>query len=203
MDKLKRYFKINEELFIFLICLFIIALIAGSIYAVSLDKIDATLVKESLDVFFNNISNNKLSYFSTLKSSLFLNITFIISIWLLGISVIGIPIILFLFFSKGFVIGFALSSLVLNFKLKGIGLTFFYVFPHHIINIWISLFLIIYSIALSITIIKTICQKKSLNFKPIINKYFNILLITICLIIISSLLETFLSPLLLRLVFNL
>lgn len=200
VDKLKKLIRVNQEIYIFLLGLFVIAVIAGAIYVVTLNKSDNSLVQETLSSFFSNVENNKLNYFAALKNSFFVNIGFIITIWLLGISVIGIPIILFLFFSKSFIIGFSITSIIAHYKLKGILISFFYIFPHQIINTFAFIFLIIYSIVLSITIIETIIKKKSMDFKPIINRYLNILLITSVLVIIGGLMEVFLSPILLKLV---
>ena len=54
-------------------------------------------------MFFNNIKDNKLNYIDTLKNSIISNMSLIIVIWLLGISIIGVPIITFLYFCKSFV----------------------------------------------------------------------------------------------------
>ena len=146
VDKLKSIFIINKQIVIFLLGLSIIAIIAGALYITILNKTDQTLIQNSINEFFNNIKTNKLNFGLSLKNAILTNIGFIVLIWLLGISVIGIPIIIFLFFSKVFTLGFSISSIIFNYKLKGTLLSFLYVFPHHIINIYIYINILCYFI---------------------------------------------------------
>ncbi len=200
LDKLKYAFKVNQGIYIFLLGLALIAVIAGSFYVIILNKSDQALVLETLQSFFNNIENNQLNYLIALKNALLINIGFVIIVWLLGLSVIGIPIILLLFFSKLFIIGFSLTSIIINYKLKGIFLSIVYIFPHHIINMFAYIFLIIYAIVISITITETIVKKKVIDFKPIMNKYIYVFLVTLIFVLISVLLEVLLSPILLKMI---
>ena len=54
-------------------------------------------------------------------------------IFILGISVVGILIVLFLYFSEAFSIGFCITSLLNTYKVKGIIAIFCYLFPSKII----------------------------------------------------------------------
>lgn len=202
-DKLKSIFIINKQITIFLIGLSIVAVVAGAFYITILNKTDQSLVKTSINEFFNNINNNNLNYIASLKNIILTNVGFIIVIWLLGISVIGIPIIIFLFFSKAFVIGFSISSIIFNYKLKGTLLSLFYIFPHHIINIYIYIILIAYAISLSFKIIESIIKRKSIDFKVVMNKYLYVLLVSLIVIVITSLFEIFAMPAILKIILSL
>lgn len=200
MDKLKNRAKSNKKMVVFLMTIFIIGIIAGSLFIVILNKSDKTLIKDYLEQFLNSISSNKLNYTDALISSLGSNIFYILLIWLLGISVIGLPIMLFIYFSKAFMLGFSISSMLFHYKLKGIFLALLYVFPHQILNILIYSFLMVYSTSLSIRIIKSLIAKKTLDFKQIMAKYGMVLLISLIGIVISSLLEVFLMPNMIKLI---
>lgn len=202
-DKLKSIFIINKQITIFLIGLSIVAVVAGAFYITILNKTDQSLVKTSINEFFNNINNNNLNYMASLKNIILTNVGFIIVIWLLGISVIGIPIIIFLFFSKAFVIGFSISSIIFNYELKGTLLSLFYIFPHHIINIYIYIILIAYAISLSFKIIESIIKRKSIDFKVVMNKYLYVLLVSLIVIVITSLFEIFAMPAILKIILSL
>ena len=202
LDKLKSILKINKQIIIFLLGLSIIAVVAGAFYITILNKTDHSLMEESISGFFNNINNNKLNYGLSFKNAILNNIGFILLIWLLGISVIGIPIIIFLFFSKVFTLGFSISSIIFNYKLKGTLLSLFYVFPHHIINIYIYIVLIAYAISLSLKIIDSIIKRKIIDFKLVMNKYLYVLLISFIVIIITTLLEVFMVPSLMKFIMS-
>ena len=202
LDKLKSIFIINKQIIIFLLGLSIIAVIAGAFYITILNKTDQSLIQSSINTFFNNVKNNNLNYPLSLKNALLTNIGFIVLIWLLGISVIGIPIIIFMFFSKSFILGFSVSSIIFNYKIKGTLLSLLYIFPHHIINIYVFIILISYAISLSLKIINSIIKRRTVDFKIIMNKYLYVLLVSIIAIIITTLLEVFMVPSLIKVVMS-
>lgn len=200
LDKLSSKIKINKKVLVFLMVLALIALISGSIFVVMLNKHDKSIVTNYLNEFIENICKNKVDYLFVLKDSLISNITLIISIWLLGISVIGIPIILFLFFSQIFTFGFALASIILNYKFKGLLLAFLYTFPNYIIY-FMALFIIVsYSLILSIKFIYSVINKKQIDFKIVSNRYLLVLVFSLIAITLCSLYETFVFPSIIRLI---
>lgn len=200
VDKLISKIKLNKKLFIFLIIISLIALISGSLLVVLLDKTDKEIVTNYLTNFINDISQNKIDYIFTLKDSLISNAILIIGIWLLGISVIGIPIIIFLYFTQIFTFGFALGTIILKYKLKGILLAFIYTFPNYLILFSTLLILVSYSITLSVKLITTIIKRKQIDFKIISNKYLLILLFSILSGLIFSLYEAFILPNIIKLI---
>lgn len=200
MDKLLSKIKLNKKILIFLIVISLIALITGSLLVVLLDKSDKTIVNTFLTNFISDLSQNKIEYISVLKDSLISNIALILGIWLLGISVIGIPIVLFLYFSQIFTFGFALASIILNYKFRGLILALIYTFPHYLIFLIMLLILTSYSMILSIKLIVTIIKKKQIDFKIISNKYLLILLFSFITVVFCSLYETFTLPNIIKLI---
>ena len=200
LDKLKEYLKMNKKVFIFLFVLFIVALVAGSIFSVTLNDNDTALVNTYLENYINSINDNTINFKDTFINSISSNLIVTIIIWLLGISVIGLPIIIFLFFYKCFVIGFAISSILMKYKVKGLLLSIIYIFPHHIINILLTMILISYAFIISIKIIGAVIKRKEISFKDITYKYLVILGLTCLVLIFSSLYEAFIVPKLIKLI---
>lgn len=198
LDKLKNGVIINKKMMFFLLGLCIIAIITGALYVAFLNEGDKLIVKESIVEYIEFIEKGESSSLTIFKNIFLSNVFFILLIWLLGISVIGIPIIVFLFFSKSFLMGFSIATIILNYEFKGLLFALFYIFPHQIINIFVYMFLIVYACALSYRIIDSIIKKTTIDFKPIINKYLKVLLISMGIILISILFETFLTPILLK-----
>lgn len=201
-DKIKSNIKTNKNMLIFLSIIGIIGIIIGTILNIALNSDDNKLVSESLNNFIYNIQNNNLDYKGSFLNSLFSNLGYIILMWLLGISVIGLPITLFIFFTKTFIIGFSISSIIVNYKLKGCLLALAYIFPHMIINIFVYMFLTMYSISLSLKIIQTIIKKQSLDFKLIMNTYLKVFLIVLISIFITSAMEIFFTPIFMKLIIS-
>ena len=193
-NKIKSYYKNNKKSFYLLLLIAIIGFIAGTIFICYLSENDQITVKNYMDSFLNDIKNNKLNYLDCFKNILISNLFFIIFSWILGMSIIGIPINIISYFIKSFILGFSLSAFILKYKTLGILYSICYIFPHHIINFIIYTIIMLYSINLSGILCYSIFNKKELNFKTIINKYFKILIISIILIIISALIETYFTP---------
>lgn len=200
MDKLLSKIKLNKKIIIFLLIISLVALVSGSLLVVMLDKGDKNTLVGYLNDFIKNISQNKIEYLSVLKSSLITNIALVLGIWLLGISVIGIPIILFLFFSQIFTLGFSLASIFITYKFKGILFALIYIFPHYLILLFALLLVVSYSLVLSLKLILTIIKKKQIDFKIVSNKYLIILGVSTLLITFCSLYETFALPNIIKLI---
>ena len=198
MDKLKFQVKIDKKLLIFLIVLLLIGIVFGSVFVSILNSNDKTLVNEHLNNFINSIENDKLDYFQALKSNLITNISFVIVIWLLGISIIGLPIILIMFFSKTFILGFSVGAILSVFKAKGLLFSLVYVFPGQVISLLLYLLLTMYAMSFSFKLIYVIFKKKTLDFKIVMNKYFKIFLLVLTIVVLMNLYDTYLMPKLLK-----
>ena len=195
MDKI---FKVNKKLSYCIVVLTIVGLISGIMFVFILKDSDYHNVTESLNGFINGVLNNELNYGLSLKSNMIANIIYVFVIWGLGISFIGLPIILFLYFIKIFSIGFTISAITLNYGLRGLVYSFIYIFPHNILNVFIFGFLTIYSVIYSFRISSSFFKKESVDFKPIINKHKYVLLIALLGVIITSLYSTYIMPYILK-----
>ena len=191
---IKQYFKVNSKIFLFLTILFIIGIISGSIFYLTISDVDNNLVISFLQNYINGIKNDTFSFKESLISYLGSNVFLYGITWLLGFSIIGVPIILFLFFYKCFCLGFSITSILSLYKAKGIILAFIYVFPHHIIYVFLYMILIIYAFTISFNIIVAVIKKSEVSFKNITHKYFIIILICLAIIILFSLYESYLLP---------
>lgn len=199
-DKLKNKAGRNKKILYFLLGLFIIGIGFGALLTVMMKVEDQTLVTDYLNQFFTQLKGNDLNYGSAFVQSILSNTSFILGIWLLGVSVIGIPIMIFMYFSKAFILGFTIASMIQNFSWKGIVLALFYTFPHQILGMIVYTILMIYAITLSMTLIKAFTKKKTLDFKKVINKYLFVLGLCLVCALVMSLSEVFLMPFLMNFV---
>lgn len=198
IDKLVSVAKKEKKKIIFLIILAVAGIISGSIFTTILSKTDKILVTDYIKEFISKIDTNKLNHLESFKAALTSNIIFILIIWILGISVIGIPINIFLYFVKTFILGFTISSFILTYKVKGCLLSLLYIFPHHLLNIIIYMILVLFAIHFSIRIIRALQSKKGVTFKLTFKRYIVILIATFLMIIITTAIETFITPFLIQ-----
>lgn len=198
MDKLKEKAKTNKRIILFLSGISLIGLIFGSIFITIISKTDQNLVESYIENFINIVQNGKLNYVDAIKNTLVSNISFTSVIWLLGISIIGIPIILFMYFTKSFMIGFSIASFILKYKFKGVLYAIVYIFPHHLVNLIVFTLLTIYAIKFSYYLFISIIKKKTIHLKALMNPYISVLVVVVVTLLITSLYETFAVPHLLK-----
>ncbi len=201
LDKLKRNIHVNKNLFVFIFVIVIIGIISGSFFSVIISSDDKSLVMEYINNFFNNLKDGKLNYSNNIINSLFFTILFALLIWILGISVIGFFIVLFLLFLKAFILGFTVSSIIYCFNLKGALYGLIYIFPHQIINLLVFMLLSAYALIVSFKVIRCFSGKRVLDFKKIFKRYLIVLFFSLICLILTSLYEIYIMPKLLNIIF--
>lgn len=184
----------QKKLYRIIIRLMIFGIISGILFIFFISKESKTKALVSIKNFFDLMNTSTgINYGKSLLNTLVNNIGYVLLIWLLGISIIGLPITIVLAFMKSFIVGFSISSIISCYKAKGILGAFLYVFPHQIIILFIYLLLSFYSISFSIKLFKSLFLKQTINFRVVMQKYIKILLISLIGIIIVSLYEVFIS----------
>ena len=184
----------QKKLYRIIIALMLFGIISGILFIFFISKESKTKALVSIKNFFDLMNTSTgINYGKSLLNTLVNNICYVLLIWLLGISIIGLPITIVLAFMKSFIVGFSISSIISCYKAKGILGAFLYVFPHQIIILFIYLLLSFYSISFSIKLFKSLFLKQTINFRVVMQKYIKILLISLIGIIIVSLYEVFIS----------
>lgn len=207
---LKKYRSIKSILFpskklnIFILSIIILGIILGSIFSTIITQNDQNLVIEKIKLFITNISDNSLNTITSFKNSISINLIYIIIIWILGMTLIGIPINTFLLFIKNFILGFSLSSFILTYSYKGLILSSIYLIFGELLTIIILSILTTYSIIFSSKLLKHIFKSNIPNEIPkYLKNYSLIFVISIILCLISSMSESFLVPTLIKLIIKL
>ncbi|MBQ9072782.1 MAG: stage II sporulation protein M [Bacilli bacterium] len=200
VDKLLNNIKFDKRYVLFCLVLVILGIITGSLFTVILNSSDKSLVMEYISSFVDSIKNNSFNYVDTLKNTLIINYIIIFIISIIGFTYFLIPINILILFYKAFVIGFSLSSFILTFKIKGLLLSIVYIFPHLIINILLFCLLTAFTLKLSIKMINSIIKKKEVNMRQYFNKYLYMIILFVVLITLTGLYESFIAPILLKLI---
>lgn len=174
-----------------------LGILSGIIFFFITTSLDKMIVKNMMNEFVNIKTNVT---FSTFINSFKYNIIYIVIITLSSLLVIFSPLVLLINYYKGLTIGFLMSSTISTFKLKGILYFVAILFPHHIL---MSILLIFYSsimFKLSLKLLKVTYMNESINLNIFIKKVLILFLISLIVCIIISLLEIYISPLLLGLI---
>lgn len=200
MDKLLNNIKFDKKYVFFSMVIVILGIITGSIFIVVLNSTDKSLVTEYISSFMDNIKNNNIIVNDIIKNVFINNSLVILIISIIGFTFFLFPINILILFYKSFIIGFSLASIILTYNIKGILISLVYIFPHLIINILLFSLLTAFTLKLSIKMINYIIKKKEVNMRAYFNKYIYILILSIIIISITSLYESFIVTHLLKLV---
>jgi stage II sporulation protein M len=163
-----------------------------------LNSSDKVTLKEYITNFFNSIKQGKvISIYKTLINN---NLGILITA-LLSFSIILFPLVIVIIFYKGFTLAFTITSLIYTFKIKGIILTFFYVFPSLIFNLVFYFIMCYYSFKLSLILFNRVINKESTNINKFLKKYLIVILVCVAFVSLFSLYDTYLLPSLIKLVY--
>ena len=184
----------SKKINYFVVTILLFGVISGSIFLVILDSGDKSGTVLQIQTFISNLSNNKVDGGLALRSSLIINYIF---------SIIGIIFNIFLTYIKGFVVGFSVASIFATYNYKGILMALLYLFPHQILNVIVVCVLTIYSIMFSLNLLEIIVTKKVKKNYNMLKRYVVILLFSIIISFISSILEVYLFPNLLKIIIDL
>lgn len=194
IKKTKNNILKQKKLYLFLIGLMVTGLIAGILFWFVISKEDKLLVTKNLTDFFSCIKEgDSINYGASLLNSVVTSLIYVVLIWLLGISIIGLPIILVMMATKSFIVGFSIVGIISSYGLKGIVGAFVYVFPHQIVFLLLLILLGFYASAFCIKLFKYLFLKQMINFKEAMRKYLKILGISCLSVLVISLFETFIS----------
>lgn len=183
----------ENKLFTILLIITILSILLGILFPAILTTDNKELIKTRITDYFTAIDNNKIEYIKSLITILSNNIFVTISIWLLGISIIGIIIIIIEVFIKGFIVGFSLTSILVTYGIKGILIGIIYTISN-ILSLLVTFLLSYYAISFSIMIYKTIFKKKNYPKEIIVKRYIKIGLLALLSSIVISLIEVFIIP---------
>lgn len=196
MKKMMVGFKRNKT-FAILSIILTITFVLGCLFIAFLSTENKKLVFDSVNDFVNTIKDTKNNNFNVFLRSINNNLLINLIVWLIGISIIGIPIIIITLGFKSFVLGFTYVSFIYNFKFRGILWGIIYLLPH-IINLLCLFILAYYAINFSVMVFNYYFRKKEYSKNIVVKRYVKLLLINILISIISSLAEAFLIPIILR-----
>jgi len=197
---INRHIEEHLSLYIFIIVLFLMGIIFGTLTVHSLGYTQQADLFYYFEQFMEELKKDQVvdpNYALTQNFFHYLKYTGLI--WILGLSIIGLPIILILLFLKGVFVGFTVGFLVHQMGWKGVLFSMLAVVPQNLIVVPTILVISVISISFSLKLISHLFGKNGTQQKPNIPKYIGTLLVMSIVILMISFFESYLSPALMRL----
>jgi stage II sporulation protein M len=181
----------------------LIGVIVGSISVKVLDFSQKKELVVYMNKFFQLVTKEDVSNLSVFFQAIKNNFQTVFFIWILSITVIGVPVTLFIISFRGFIIGFTIAFFVEGFGVKGLLLTLITILPQNLILIPCLIVLSTISLKYSLGVLRKNIGYKNMNFPNYSIVNYTITLGVIFLVMsISAIYEAFLSTTLIKLVSN-
>lgn len=145
--------------------------------------------------FFSIVDSKAINNLAILKQSLLNNFQTGIIIWILGVTVIGIPLILLIIGLRGFIIGFTVGFFVKQMGFKGVIFSLVSILPQNILIVPCTVFIGVLGISFSLMLIKNKTRKNTRY--SIVNQFFlysTIIAMIHIIIVVGCLIEAYISP---------
>lgn len=159
-EALLKHIKSNSSTYFFLLLAFIVGVSAGAFTVNGLTSMQEEELQSYFDGFIHLLYNQNIDSGELFKMTALENFKVIAVIWVLGVSIIGIPFIYVVVGIRGFVTGFSSGFIIYSLGFKGILFLIFSLLPKEIIVIPCIIIIGVNGIKFSLSIIKSKSQKQ-------------------------------------------
>lgn len=192
----------NRNAFLFLLAAFILGVSAGAFTVNGLSTMQRDELTDYLQGFLQLFNNQNVKS-SELFSIAFLdNMKLVGLIWILGVTIIGLPFIFIILGIRGFITGFSSGFIISAMGLKGALFTIFTLLPKEIIIIPCLIAIGVNGIKFSLSIAKNkspeLIQKTSMK-----SAFISYCLVTVffsCIILAGIIFDSYMTPILMRII---
>ena len=197
-DLILNHIYENIKAYLIIIIIFIIGIVAGIIFINNTNETQSAEIQSYITSFVDSLKQDyHIDKMELLKKSLWDNFILILTMWFIGSTVIGIPIIFGIVVFRGFCIGYTVSSIIASLGVqKGIVFLLTTVFLQNLIFIPVIICMGGSCIRLYKSIMK---DKRRENIKVEIIRHTLISIALIIVLIVASLVESYISTNLLML----
>ena len=197
MESLKE----NKITFLWVLLFFLVGIVLGSYTVYYMSDFNRVEITTYFNNFLEFLGGNSVSYTSILVDSVKSILPMVVIIVLLGYTAVGTPIILMMDLAKGYVIGFTFSLIVSMLGSKGIMLVLSGLMLQNLIFIPIIMLISVLAIRHSVTKLKMGVSRDRVKL-DVSRAYLNFQGLLSLIIISGILIETYISPNLIRLVIS-
>jgi stage II sporulation protein M len=201
-EALFRHIKNNTSTYFFLLLAFIVGVSAGAFTVNGMTSVQKDELKNYFNGFLQLFDNHNIESSELLKIAAVQNLKLIAIIWVLGVSIIGIPFIYVLVGIRGFITGFSSGFIMYSLGVKGILFIMFSLLPKEIIIIPCIIIIGVNGIKFSLSIIKnkSIKQISKENLKNNFIAYSMATFFITCFVFLGILCEVYITPVFIRLI---
>ncbi len=201
MNQLGGQFKKREPMKTAII-LFLLSLLIGGVFAKVSQNLLSIGIAGISSRYFNTIKNMDIQYWDLFRYIFYSCIKSFFLIWIISLTILGLPYLGWLILSNGFQFGYLFTVLTMNYGWKGVLLSISYLLPHGLLYIPIALLCLKYCYQLTMEMNHGQVTP-SLHNIILLKKYMKLIIILLAGLTIGAVLETFLGSILIQKVLTL
>jgi len=191
-------FRENTGIYIFVLMVFIIGVVLGSMAMKSLDYSQKAELFSYVSLFVRGLVEGtglkppgfRQVALSHVKTSALL--------WVLGLSVVGMPAVAAVIFMRGFILGFTVGFLTLEMGWRGMLFAAVSIFPQNILAVPVALAAAAWSVSFSWYLVRH--RRSPDPLLPEVVRYTVLCAMAAAVLLIAGMVEAYISPALMKLV---
>lgn len=190
------YLKGSIVAYFFMILVFVIGIVVGALAVKTLPEEQKAEIINYLHIFFTGLAQGRESPgdgTNILSLAVLNNGKTVLLMWILGFTIIGIPFVLFILFTRGFIIGFTVGFLVNEYVMRGLLFALASVLPHNFFAVPAVLTMGVSAARFSLLLVRRKTYSKiNLWYEAL---YYSILCLgMLILMLAAALVEVYISP---------
>lgn len=195
------HIKQHKTVYLFMSILLLTGIVFGAVIVNSMSFIQKQDLYFHLDRYFNQlIEGQSIPHKDIFTKSLFHHVKMLLVLFILGLSVIGLPIVWILVFIKGLVIGFSVGFIVNQLGFKGLLLATLSIAPQNMIMIPIYIIAGSFSMVYSLSLFHKLFNRSV--SKPLLRSFIQYSAV-FCLLLVGSIIGSFIESFISNEAFNL
>lgn len=192
----------NRNAYLFLLMAFILGVSAGAFTVNGLSTMQRDELSNYFQGFLQLFNNQNLESSELLVTALLENLKLVALLWILGVTIIGIPFIFIILGVKGFITGFSSGFIINALGLKGVLFTTFALLPKEIIMVPCLIAIGVNGINFSKNIAKNRSTHDNLkdSLKTSFLSYCFVTAFYSCFILAGIILDAYVTPVMIRII---
>ncbi len=204
-QNISSYLKGSIIAYFFMIIVFVIGIVVGALAVRTLPDEQKIELINYLHIFFTGLTQGAASAAdggNVISLAMLNNAKTILLMWILGFTIVGIPFVLFILFTRGFIIGFTVGFLVNEYVMRGLLFALASVLPHNFLAVPAVLVMGVSATRFSLMLVRRKAHDK-INLWYEAARYSIFCLFLLVIMLVAALIEVYISPVFMTLVANL
>jgi len=190
--RIKQHISENRPQYILVILIFLVGLVMGNYQVPGLDGGVKSQLSGMVDDYLRGGIDGSLSGQEILGAAFLKQLQVTVLLWFLGLTVIGLPLILGFVWFRGFSLGFTVSFLLHDRAGAGILIAIISILPQNIIYIPVFLAWSVTTINFSVYVLKG--RNSGVSLGRGIMGYTALMLVYLLIFLVGAFIEAYLSP---------